>query len=473
MTTRRAFIGGAAAGSALFPLGALAAKSTAPVLTFGVIGAPESFRFNCWAVFLERAFRFFKTKNVDAVVIAGDITKSGLIEEMEGFSSVWNKVFPAAGGKGGAKTELLLVTGDHDIIGWSGRFSKFSKEQLELMRFSHGDNPKKIWQKLFRKEWEPIWKKEIKGYTFIGVHWPCPDMPPIQEYLRNREAELKGDKPFFLFSHRLPRNTYRGNVGSEELANALQPFPNAVVFTGGSDHPSLVDEQCLWQGAYTAIRAGCINESLFSVQYENMSPFWDPALKKHVMEPDASIVSHGGGVELVQVYDDHLKVHRLHVEGGCKQALGAPWVVPLSPKARGELALNARKALRRPPQFNAGARLDVTFCPTGHPSLGPLFKGQACYCVTIPRAKTVKVQRTGEMCRVFDYVVTASADDMSPITRKIVASGASLPDILANVPGKCLFLAKELPEKKALRFSVVPRDCFGLEGKPITKTFSP
>lgn len=53
------------------------------------------------------------------------------------------------------------------------------------------------------------------------------------------------------------------------------------------------------------------------------------------------------------------------------------------------------------------------------------------------------------------------------------AGAATLPGSMANLPGKCLFLAKEPPEKKALSFSVVPQVCFGLEGKPITKTFSP
>lgn len=473
MTTRRAFIGSAAAGAAALPLGSWAAKSSSPNMTFGVIGAPESCRFENWADNLEKAFRYFKTKSVDAVVIAGDITKSGLIEEMERFSSVWNKVFSGGGGKGGSKVELLLVTGDHDIVGWSGRWANFTKEQQEIVRFAHGDNPKNVWQRLFRKEWEPIWRKEIKGYTFIGMHWPCPNMPPIKEYLLKREAELKGGKPFFLISHMLPRNTYRGNVGNEEMAKVLQRFPNAVVLTGGPDHPSLLDELCVWQGMYTTIRAGCLNEALFGVEYENMAPTWHPAYKKHVMEPDRSIVSHGGGVELVQVYDDHLTVYRMHTEGGCKQALGAPWTVPLPAKVGGDGDLGVRKSRRRAPQFNAGARLDVTFCPSGHPSLGPSFKDQSCYCVTIPRAKTVKVQRTGEACRVFDYVVTASAEDAAPIVRRIVAAGATLPESMANTPSKCLFLAKELPEKKALRFSVVPRDSFGLEGKPITKTFSP
>lgn len=473
MTTRRAFIGGAAAGAAALPLGSWAAKSSSPNLTFGVIGAPESCRFENWADNLEKAFRYFKTKNVDAVVIAGDITKSGLIEEMERFSILWNKEFPSGGGKGAQKVELLAVTGDHDIIGWHGRWKDFTKEQLESRRFAYEDNTKTVWRRLFRKEWEPIWRKEIKGYTFIGVHWPCPKMPPIKDYLLKCEAELKGDKPFFLLSHMLPRNTYRGNVGNEEMAEVLRRFHNAVAFTGGTDHPSLLDEQCLWQGAFTSIRAGCINESLFGVEYENMAPSWHPAYKKHVMEPDKSIVSHGGGVELVQVYDDHLAIHRMHTEGGFKQTLGAPWTVSLPAKVGGDGELGGRKQRRRAPQFSAGARLDVTLCPNGHPSLGPSFKGKPCYCVTIPRAKTVKAARTGESCRVYDYVVTVSADGMEPIGRKIIASGASLPETLANVPSKCLFLASELPEKRALHFSVVPRDCFGLEGKPIAKTFSP
>ena len=481
MTTRREFIGGAAVGAAAFPFGAWAAKPKAPNLSFGVVGPIEATRFDSWAEHLETGLRYFSAKGADAVLVVGDITKSGHIEEMESFANVWNKVFPGGRGSSGRKTELLAVTGDHDIVGWDGRWDGFSEDQLGQQKFSHADNPKKVWKWLFHMDWEPIWRKEIKGYAFIGAQWPCPGQPPVAEYLAKHAGELRGDKPFFFLSHRVPEegaislsaNAARSGGSDDEWAKAISKFPNAVYIAGGYDHPSLADERAVWQGAYTLLRTGCLSESLFSYDYENMSPHWEALTTQHVMSCDTAMVSQGGGVEYVQVYDDHIKVHRLHVASGCKQTLGAPWILPLPAKAGGEMSDEKRKSRRRAPQFSAGARLDVTFCPTGHPDLGPLFKGKPCLCVTIPRAKTNKVQRSGESCRVYDYVVTAIADGGNPVVRRIAAPGASLPETMANVPGRCVFLMSEFPEKKPIRFSVVPRDCFGLEGKAITKTFSP
>ena len=77
------------------------------------------------------------------------------------------------------------------------------------------------------------------------------------------------------------------------------------------------------------------------------------------------------------------------------------------------------------------------------------------------------------MCRVFDYVVTAKTAGKDPVVRKVVAEGATSPESMSNVPTKCIFLASELAEGQQIKFSVVPRECFGLEGKPITKIFLP
>ena len=38
-------------------------------------------------------------------------------------------------------------------------------------------------------------------------------------------------------------------------------------------------------------------------------------------------------------------------------------------------------------------------------------------------------------------------------------------------PDECLFSAAELPPGKPIRFTVTPRDCFGLAGKPLSATF--
>lgn len=81
------------------------------------------------------------------------------------------------------------------------------------------------------------------------------------------------------------------------------------------------------------------------------------------------------------------------------------------------------------------------------------------------RAKTVKG------CRALDYTVEACAEGGKPIVRKLIAAGFAYPEEYADIPGECLFSASELPSDKPIRFTVTPRDRFGLSGKPLVAKF--
>ena len=475
MTTRRAFIGGAAAGTALFPFGAWAAKPTAPGLTFGVLsetrlgsGFPDAPKK------LESVLRFFRQKEVDAVVFLGDVMQTGRLSELTTFADVWSRAFPGGRGKGGSKVELMVVTGDHDATKSQNALKKLPKEKAEAEFFACGDNPSKVWKRLFDQEWAPIWKKVVKGYTFIGAHDSF-FKPDIRGYMKKVGPTLGGDKPFFFLNHRFPGKigcglTHLGD-GDAVLTKTLSSYPNAVALTGHS-HLALADEHAVWQGDFTSICAGSFYSSSVEFSHENVSLEWHETYRKHIMEADASIMSQGGAL-LVQVHDGHLNVQRLHVPSDCKQQLGPAWKISTPAQPGGVFDYDKRKSARRPPQFPVSAKLEVAFCPDGHPDLSPAFKGKPCYCVTIPFAKTVKSQRSGESCRVFDYVVTAKTVGKDPVVRKVMAPGATAPEGMANVPGKCLFLASELAEGQQIKFIAVPRECFGLEGKPLTKIYLP
>ena len=62
----------------------------------------------------------------------------------------------------------------------------------------------------------------------------------------------------------------------------------------------------------------------------------------------------------------------------------------------------------------------------------------------------------------------AREDMRPPVTRKIIAAGFAYPEEKADLPGECLSSAKELPAGKPIRFTVTPRDCFGLAGRPLS-----
>ncbi len=475
MTTRRTFIGGAAAGAAAFPLGAWAARPASGGVTFGVvsettIGTPLPKN----PALIEDVLRFFRSKDVNAVAFLGDIMYTGGISELEKFADIWNTVFPGGRGKGGSKVELLVVTGDHDAFGWTNCWKDVPKEKQKAARFLFEDNPSKVWNRLFHQEWEPIWKKEINGYTFIGVQ-ETRFKPDVDAFMAKAGPTLKGNKPFFFFSHYFPAGVKCGfphlGEGSQTIARALSSYPNAVAVSGHS-HIALTNEHAIWQGAYTHVCAGSIYLSSADFTYENMSSVWHPTYKKHVMRIDESIRQQGGAL-LVQATDTQIKIQRFHSQSGFKNMLGPLWKVPLPAQPGGAFCYDKRKTARNAPQFAFNARLTVEFCPNGHEELNPVLKGKPCYCVTIPHAKTIKAKRSGESCRVYDYVVTAKTAGKDPVERKVLAVGSTLPENMANVDSKCLFLASELAAGQQIRFTAVPRECFGLEGKPITKIFLP
>ena len=425
----------------------------------------------------EKALRWFASKGVDAVLCPGDIAHSGLIGELEAFAYVWHRVFPGNGewgtgnGERRKKVELMISTGNHDVDAWGGRWKKFTEEQMLAQRFNYRDNPKKTWERLFGQKWELIWRREVKGYVFIGSQWSSLK-PPIENYFKEHAAELHGQKPFFYCQHEHPKGTCHGSysMGNDrgESVRALSPFSNAVAFTGHS-HCAISDERTVWQGAFTSIGAGCLHEGAGGFNYDNVTASWHPSYRKKLMASMADPKSwggdaKGGGCELVEVFDDRLVVHRHSLD--FDRPIGPAWTVPIPSRKDGPFDFAYRAAHRTAPQFAADAKIKVTRCPNGHVLEGVAHKGEPCVHLSFPRAKTV------DGCRVFDYTVEALSDGMkSPVVRKLIAAGFAYPEEDADIPGECLFSASELPTDKSIRFTVTPRDCFGLAGRPLSFFF--
>ena len=474
MVTRRSFIGGAAAfglSSGAAPRMALAMPSAKPKLRFGVLsdvhvgGKPDA------EATAERVLRRLAAEEVDAVLCPGDIAHSGLIGELEKFAVVWRKVFEGDG----KRTELMIATGNHDVDAWGGRWNNFTAEEMDARRFNWKDNPRTTWRRLFDQEWELVWRREVKGFTFIGAQWSSLN-PPLGEYFRTHAAELRGPKPFFYCQHAHPKGTCHGaySMGDDrgESVAALSPFPNAVALTGHS-HCAISDERTVWQGAFTSIGAGCVHEGAGGFDYDNVTAYWHPSFRKKLMGSMADPQSFGGdakggGFELVEVWDDHLVVHRL--SAAFMRPIGPAWTVPVPARPGGSFDFSLRAARRTAagavPQFAADAKIAAEFCPKGHALEGAGRRGEPCIHVSFPRARTVKGSR------VFDYIVESAADGLpSPVASRIVAAGFAYPEECADLPGECLFSAADLPHDRQVRFTVTPRDCFGLAGRPLSAGF--
>ena len=474
--TRRGFVGGAMAFGMVG--GGSAGRLAPPNLRFGVLSDIHIGGKKDAAGCAEKVLRWFASEGVDAVLCPGDIAHSGNIRELEAFADVWHRVFPGNGERetgNGERVELMISTGNHDVDAWSGRWKGFTEEKMLAERFNYKDNLEKAWRRLFNQKWELVWRREVKGYTFVGAQWSSLN-PPIGEYFRAHAAKLRGSKPFFYCQHAHPKGTCHGaySMGDDrgDSVRALSPFPNAVALTGHS-HCAISDERTVWQGAFTSIGAGCIHEGAGGFNYDNVTAFWHPSFRKKLMGSMADPQSFGGdakggGCEIVDVYDDHLVVHRQSVS--FMRPIGPAWTVPIPARNGGPFDFARRAESRRTkgavPQFAKDAKIAAEFCPNGHALEGAGRRGEPCIHVSFPRARTVKGSR------VFDYTVEAVADGMAtPVVSKIVAAGFAYPEECADLPGECLFSAAGLPRKSPIRFTVTPRDCFGLAGRPLVAGF--
>lgn len=82
----------------------------------------------------EKAFRYYRQHDVDAVVIAGGATKNGKKNQFEDLQQVWQKVFGAT-----SKVRLILDEGQYEINGFTfAAMHKIPREVCPVLTF-HGE----------------------------------------------------------------------------------------------------------------------------------------------------------------------------------------------------------------------------------------------------------------------------------------------------------------------------------------------
>ena len=168
---------------------------------------------------LRKTLEWFRDREVDGVAICGDIADYGLVEELEEFARIWNSVFPGGKTLTGRKVERLFVCGNHDWIGYTYNGGKklFGEKAVEHSLSKDGFAG---WSKVFDEPFESIWRKEIKGYTFVGAHWiadKCRSreekgVPQAAPWFAANASSIDSSKPFFYLQHPLPKNTVNAPI---------------------------------------------------------------------------------------------------------------------------------------------------------------------------------------------------------------------------------------------------------------------
>ena len=427
-----------------------------------------------------KALEWLRDQGVDGVTISGDLADHGLVEELEEVGRIWRSVFPGDKAPDGRHVERLFVYGNHD---WEG--------------FNYGSAGKKIfgedyaahtiradlaaaWKKAFGEEYSPVWRKEVKGYTFVGAHWIADHcrafneigVPQTPEWFKENGQTIDPSKPFFYLQHPPPKNTCHGSWlwGHDDgrLTETLSHYRNAIAITGHS-HASLTREQAIWQGAFTAIDASSL--SYTGLEYGDLRPHWrendnnngaeSAENARKVMRRMPTWDGHQGMV--ARVYGDRIVFERHDFESG--ERLGDDWIMPLPATEPLPLAFEPRAKTSVAPQFPAGAALAVRMTKGKNRGGGSVKSEERRVLeVTIPAAN-----RAGAG-RVFDYALEISGKDGGTDKKFVFAAGfhRSAGSKEANAPTVFQVDADLLESKGDYKIKVVPRNCFGVAGDAIS-----
>ncbi len=189
-------------------------------------------------------------KNLDAVMICGDMTEWGREKEYQIYQKIVSEELKD-------DTKHLCCMGNHEFI-----------EEREVEGINALDNYKNYVN-------ENVDTHEvINGYHFIGLSYSDKDENYSDEKIEWLKAELDkavadtGDKPVFVYQHPHPTLTVYGSINWSEIkiSMALKDYPNVINFSGHS-HYCASDPRSIHQGKFTAVGTGGITGLEGNVNY--------------------------------------------------------------------------------------------------------------------------------------------------------------------------------------------------------------
>lgn len=181
--------------------------------------------------------------NFDALLVAGDFSNHGVIEEIGPFKAVLDAELDET-------TQRVLCMGNHEFYGGN----------------------RELWEKTF--ETSANRRREINGYQFITISpqkGTCNenDYVYLLDWLEeNLKAATEADpsKPVFVVQHYHVRDTVYGSedkpgdfhAGVRDLTELLAKYPQVFHISGHSHIPSY-DPRAVWQGDFTCVGTGSLS----------------------------------------------------------------------------------------------------------------------------------------------------------------------------------------------------------------------
>ena len=505
ISRRQFFIGGAAfgsfgafGGSRFFAAAPGFKVGSVPNLKFGVVsdihivrvGADEKMEAFGNNLTFKHTLEWFRSQNVDAVVIAGDMADKGMDANLMAVAEAWYSVFPDDKYPDGRPIAKFFVTGNHDWAGYAygGAAQKLYPDQTERVKHILQRDMAGWWDKAFHEPYTPIYSKEIKGYTFIGSHWDSSAAPGgpggkvypfgrIKDFMAAKGKSIDPKLPFFYVQHPHPKDTCYGSWawGHDNgiVTETFSAYPNAVAFSGHS-HYSITDERSIWQGAFTSVGTsslrytGLARHDHFPVCFENSNANGKEAWRIDAMKNLKGFKSGDCRQGMLwSVYDDCIVVKRREFLSNLE--LGDDWVMPLPAAESRPFAFAERAKTLKAPEFPEGAKMIVSVVkaknrggssPDGKEKI-PQTKKPA-YKVTVP--PVVKDAKA----RLFTLEFIAEVIGGKKMKKVVLPDGFnhSLAHPKTSLATNCYFRIDELG-KGRVRFTVTPINCFGTRGRPI------
>lgn len=200
---------------------------------------------NYTSVNLKNTFKAIREKDVDLVVLAGDIVDYGDKNLYGYYKQLENNAF-----EGVKKPDFLYIMGNHETYNAAG--GDLNYEQLVGL-FEDGTGQEKNVHRI------------LGGYHFIGISSDGTELNCLysqktlawaKKCLDESVAE-DPSRPVFVAVHAAPEDTVLGSSKQEELGNAdlndlFKDYPQAVLFSGHS-HRALADPLSIYQKDYTVV----------------------------------------------------------------------------------------------------------------------------------------------------------------------------------------------------------------------------
>ena len=422
--------------------------------------------------YIRKAFKLFKSRNIDAFVHLGDASHRGCVREWEFHKEVFHEVF---GNKDAP--EKIIIVGNHELMGNEGHCRGVYKDPAIWRENAICADVARHYERVWGEPYSEFFHKEVKGHHFFGRHWTDAEYKgtsekPFSDYILSKSEEyaLNGNKPFFILSHR--RHHFH-------FCKALGEFPNAVAFMGhwhlsNADWKSIYYDRDTFGGFFPHIEVG-------ACRYDGHNGLYRP---DEIKLPEDSSSFAGDNLPsrqamIVSVYDDMVVFERHEVGEGGK--LGADWVMPLGEYKQHPFSKDELKKTIGEPQFGKKAKLEVCLdridkidrienrerASYGKNPVNPVRK-EPSLRVKIPMADG------NPQSRVYAYNIVVMGDDAKArLFKNVFFSGVNCgighePDrgvTTVEIP------ASELPAGKKLTVAVRPVSSLGTKGKTIGTTW--